>query len=186
MNVIPALFSLITALVWFPALAQTGGFDDIPSPLDRELGQPFFIPENPAVGLPFVVAVDVNGCTTPQPNPDGILSEVRVEDDQRVSVLISALEYNPICALVSPPPAPRRFIQQLPGLNEGKWTVDIFVIDPEETFPMDVSAIEPFWAAEVVVRGQVQPQPIPALSPVGLSLLMLVTVMIGIRHFRKF
>lgn len=180
----PFLLIMVMLLGFTPVLAQDGGFSVVSFPDDIEVGQPRFTPGQPAIGEQFAVFIDVDGCMLPDRNPDEQLSEVRVGSDKRIAVLISVLAFNPMCALVSPPPPPQRFTQQLPGLEEGTWGVDIFTFDPSETFPQDVSGLEPFASAEVVVRGQLAPQTIPTLSPIPIFVLMLALALIGIRRVR--
>lgn len=155
-----------------PAFANSG-FSSTFILSGAEIGEVSFRPEQPAITELFAVSVIVRGCTTASENPDGLLSEVRVGDDGKIAVLISAIEFNPICNLVTPPPPPQRFTQQLPGLEERTWTVDLFLSDPSESFPQDIPQEEPFASGDVLVTGIDAPQSIPLLSSASLLILVL-------------
>jgi hypothetical protein len=184
MRNVSAVVVILGLLISAPVLAN-GGFSSTYILSGAQLGQVRFSPEYPAITEPLAVSVDVDGCTTASANPDARLSEVRIGGDQRISVLISALEFNPICNLISPPPPPQRFTQQLPGLESGTWTVDLFLSDPSEPFPQDVPGEEPFASGTVIVTGNLAARPIPLLSRASLLILVLSLGLLAVWRLRS-
>jgi hypothetical protein len=168
-----------------PAFAD-GGFSyeyDLGYP-PPDVGRAFFTPERPPSAQAFAVTVIAHGCTVPDRNPDDQLSEVRFVEDRRIAVLISAVEYAAWCGLVSPPPPAQRFTQQLPGLEAGSWTVDLYLFDPSSAFPGDLSGSEPFATGDVVVGGALPPRAIATLSPLSMAVLALALALLGLLRFR--